>query len=46
VVRRPDLQFDGPMPVNELAARLQVAPATVSLMVGELSRMGLLTRRE
>jgi DNA-binding MarR family transcriptional regulator len=40
------LQFDGPMPVNELASRLQVAPATVSLMVSELSRKGLLERRE
>jgi DNA-binding MarR family transcriptional regulator len=40
------LQFDGPMPVNELASRLQVAPATVSLMVSELSRDGLLERRE
>ncbi|HEY0452078.1 MarR family winged helix-turn-helix transcriptional regulator [Actinophytocola sp.] len=40
------LQFDGPMPVNELAKRLEVAPATVSLMVGELSRKGMLERRE
>ncbi|OLF17808.1 MarR family winged helix-turn-helix transcriptional regulator [Actinophytocola xanthii] len=40
------LLFDGPMPVNELAKRLQVAPATVSLMVGELSRQGILERRE
>lgn len=40
------LQFDGPMPVNELASRLQVAPATVSLMISELSRKGLLERRE
>src|SRR5262245_45713343 len=40
------LQFDGPMPVNELAKRLQVAPATVSLMIGELSRKGLLERHE
>lgn len=40
------LQFDGPMPVNELASRLQVAPATVSLMVSELSKKGLLDRRE
>jgi DNA-binding MarR family transcriptional regulator len=40
------LQFDGPMPVNELARRLQVAPATVSLMVSELSKKGLLDRRE
>jgi len=40
------LQFDGPMPVNELAKRLEVAPATVSLMISELSRKGLLERRE
>jgi DNA-binding MarR family transcriptional regulator len=40
------LQFDGPMPVNELAKRLELAPATVSLMISELSRKGLLERRE
>jgi len=40
------LLFDGPMTVNELAARLEVAPTTVSLMVGELSRKGILERRE
>jgi DNA-binding MarR family transcriptional regulator len=40
------LLFDGPMPVNELAKRLEVAPATVSLMVGELSRQGILDRQE
>jgi DNA-binding MarR family transcriptional regulator len=40
------LLFDGPMTVNELAARLEVAPTTVSLMVGELSRNGILQRRE
>ncbi|MEU5851449.1 MarR family winged helix-turn-helix transcriptional regulator [Saccharopolyspora shandongensis] len=40
------LLFDGPMTVNELAARLEVAPTTVSLMVGELSRKGVLERRE
>ncbi|MCF6467116.1 winged helix-turn-helix transcriptional regulator [Nonomuraea sp. MG754425] len=40
------LLFDGPMTVNELAGRLEVAPATVSLMVGELSRKGVLERRE
>ncbi|MEU5877112.1 MarR family winged helix-turn-helix transcriptional regulator [Spirillospora sp. NPDC047279] len=39
------LLFDGPMTINELAARLEVAPATVSLMVGELSRQGILDRR-
>lgn len=40
------LLLDGPMPVNELAKRLEVAPATVSLMVGDLSRQGILDRRE
>ncbi|MEV4750747.1 MarR family transcriptional regulator [Streptosporangium amethystogenes subsp. fukuiense] len=40
------LLFDGSLGVNELAARLEVAPATVSLMVGELSRKGILERRE
>lgn len=38
------LLFDGPMTVNELAALLEVAPATVSLMLGELSRQGVLER--
>jgi DNA-binding MarR family transcriptional regulator len=40
------LLFDGPTAVNELAARLEVAPTTVSLMVGDLSRKGILERRE
>jgi DNA-binding MarR family transcriptional regulator len=40
------LQFDGPMPVNELASKLQVAPATVSLMISDLSRKGMLERHE
>lgn len=40
------LLFDGPMTVNALARRLEVAPATVSLMVGDLSRQGILERRE
>ncbi|MBB4932993.1 DNA-binding MarR family transcriptional regulator [Lipingzhangella halophila] len=40
------LVFDGPLAVNDLAARLEVAPTTVSLMVGDLSRKGLLERRE
>lgn len=40
------LLFDGPLTVNELAARLEVAPTTVSLLVGELSRKGILERRE
>jgi DNA-binding MarR family transcriptional regulator len=34
------------MTVKELAARLEVAPTTVSLMVGELSRKELLERHE
>ncbi|MFI6167227.1 MarR family transcriptional regulator [Nocardia sp. NPDC051052] len=38
------LVFEGPQTVNELAARLEVAPTTVSLMVSELSRDGLLDR--
>jgi DNA-binding MarR family transcriptional regulator len=40
------LLFDGPMSVNDLAARLEIAPTTVSLMVGELSRKGIVERRE
>jgi DNA-binding MarR family transcriptional regulator len=40
------LQYDGPLTVSQLAARLEVAPATVSLMVGDLSRRGILTRHE
>jgi DNA-binding MarR family transcriptional regulator len=40
------LLFDGPMGVNELATRLEVAPATVSLMVSDLSRRGILRRRQ
>ncbi|MEU8776929.1 MarR family winged helix-turn-helix transcriptional regulator [Streptomyces sp. NPDC048606] len=40
------LLFDGPMTVNELAARLKVAPTTVSLLIGDLSRKGILERRE
>lgn len=40
------LLFDGPTTVNDLAARLEVAPTTVSLMVGELSRKGVLERHE
>lgn len=37
--------FDGPLTVNELARRLEVAPTTVSLMIGDLSRQGVLERR-
>src|SRR5580698_2873174 len=40
------LQYDGPLTVSQLAGRLEVAPATVSLMVGDLSRRGILTRQE
>ncbi|MFH8562046.1 MarR family winged helix-turn-helix transcriptional regulator [Streptomyces sp. NPDC017988] len=40
------LLFDGPMTVKDLAARLEVAPTTVSLMVSELSRKDILERRE
>ncbi|ORT98476.1 MarR family transcriptional regulator [Frankia casuarinae] len=40
------LLFDGPMTVNELAVRLEVAPTTVSLMVADLSRGGVVERRE
>jgi DNA-binding MarR family transcriptional regulator len=40
------LQYDGPLTISELAARLEVAPTTVSLMVGDLSRHGVLTRAE
>jgi DNA-binding MarR family transcriptional regulator len=40
------LLFDGPLGVNDLAARLEVTPATVSLMVSELIQKGLLERRE
>ncbi|WP_344318629.1 MarR family winged helix-turn-helix transcriptional regulator [Actinocatenispora thailandica] len=40
------LLLDGPMTVRVLAERLEVAPATVSLMVGDLSRQGILHRGE
>lgn len=40
------LLFDGPLAVGELASRLEVAPTTASLLVGELSRKGVLERRE
>ncbi|MFB6892871.1 MarR family winged helix-turn-helix transcriptional regulator [Kitasatospora sp. NPDC056327] len=39
------LLFDGPLPVNQLAARLEVAPTTVSLMVSDLSRQGVVERK-
>jgi DNA-binding MarR family transcriptional regulator len=40
------LLFDGPLTVNELAARLEVAATTVSLMVGDLSRRAVVERTE
>ncbi|NEA40614.1 MarR family transcriptional regulator [Streptomyces sp. SID11385] len=40
------LLLDGPLTVGELAERLGVAPTTASLMIGELSRKGILERRE
>ncbi|GAB2924755.1 MarR family transcriptional regulator [Nonomuraea fastidiosa] len=40
------LLLDGPLSVSQLADRLSVAPTTVSLLVGELSRKGVLERRE
>jgi DNA-binding MarR family transcriptional regulator len=40
------LLFDGPLAVNELAKRLEVAPTTVSLMVAELSRREVVERTE
>ncbi|WP_232667062.1 MarR family winged helix-turn-helix transcriptional regulator [Pseudonocardia sp. TRM90224] len=40
------LQFDGPQTVSQLAERLEVAPTTVSLMVADLSRAGVLVRTE
>jgi DNA-binding MarR family transcriptional regulator len=38
------LEYDGPASVNGLAARLEVAPTTVSLMVSDLLRPGVLER--
>lgn len=38
------LEYDGPASVNELADRLELAPTTVSLMVSELSKAGVLRR--
>ncbi|WP_433513420.1 MarR family winged helix-turn-helix transcriptional regulator [Nonomuraea sp. CA-143628] len=40
------LQYDGCLTVSQLAERLEIAPTTVSLMVGDLSRRGVLTREE
>jgi DNA-binding MarR family transcriptional regulator len=40
------LLLDGAQTVSQLAARLEVAPTTVSLLIGDLSRKGVLVRRE
>ncbi len=40
------LMLDGPMAVSDLAHQLGLNLATVSLMVGELARAGLVERRE
>lgn len=40
------LLLDGPLTVSQLAEKLNVAPTTVSLIVGDLSRKGVLMRRE
>lgn len=40
------LSLSGPMSVTDLSARLGVGLATASLLVGELSRVGLVVRRE
>jgi DNA-binding MarR family transcriptional regulator len=40
------LLLDGPLTVSRLAETLGVAPTTVSLIVSELSRKGVLVRRE
>lgn len=40
------LLLDGPLTVSQLAEKLSVAPTTVSLIVSELSRKGVLERRE
>ncbi|GAA2880393.1 MarR family transcriptional regulator [Nonomuraea rubra] len=40
------LLYDGPATVKTLAGRLEIASTTVSLMVGDLSRQGILVRTE
>jgi DNA-binding MarR family transcriptional regulator len=40
------LLLDGPQTVSELAGRLEVAPTTVSLLISDLSRKGVLVRAE
>lgn len=40
------LLYDESATIKELAAQLQIASTTVSLMVGDLSRQGILERRD
>ncbi|TMR10874.1 winged helix-turn-helix transcriptional regulator [Nonomuraea turkmeniaca] len=40
------LLYDGPATVKALAGKLEIASTTVSLMVGDLSRQGILARCE
>lgn len=40
------LSLSGPLTIGELAARMGLAPATTSLLAGELDRAGFLDRRE
>jgi DNA-binding MarR family transcriptional regulator len=40
------LTMGGPASVGDLAARINLAPTTTSLLVNELSRAGLVERRE
>src|SRR2546428_2841129 len=40
------LLLDGPLTVSQLATMLGVAPTTVSLVVSDLSRKGVLVRQE
>ncbi|MEV0616725.1 MarR family winged helix-turn-helix transcriptional regulator [Nonomuraea sp. NPDC050404] len=40
------LLLDGPATVKALAGKLEIASTTVSLMVGDLNRKGILTRAE
>jgi DNA-binding MarR family transcriptional regulator len=39
------LLLEGPATVNDLAAALRIAPTTASLLIGDLSRKGVLERR-
>jgi DNA-binding MarR family transcriptional regulator len=40
------LLLDGPLTVSQLAEKLSIAPTTVSLIVSDLSRKGVLVRSE